>query len=330
MKLRIEDRNKIRQFLTSNLDLSSKARFHFEIKVSTDIPIMTDLIIENNEKRYFVTISRKTTWDDLAHLALIRELEGKSNEYLLSGRLIPDSIKRTAERIDIKPIMLPEDIFIIKETMKPRGKITSDKAWKIILNLIKNQPCSIRSISLSEGISYGWTHNVISNLVVRGSINKHGNHVGISNIDDIWNAVAWERPLKDLIESEIVTSFDSIHDLARTLTDWSERKNIDLAITSYMSATLYFGYGIRSDILHCYVSGEKARKNLVEEFDSGLEKGIKIIMLKPDRDLMKESVKKDSIRITSLEQTLLDLGSMGFPARDLLDEVVKVYGADSK
>ena len=144
------------------------------------------------------------------------------------------------------------------------------------------------------------------------------------------NAIAWERPLRDSVEYEITTSFTSTHDLAITLTDWSERRGSPAVMCAYIAATLNFGLGLRSDLVHCYIDDPSTINAVRREFSSDMTNGIKLKVLKPDRNVHEGSVIMDRIRITSREQTFLDIAGLGYSGRDLLLELVKLYGAHSK
>lgn len=329
MKSRTKDNDLLKEILRKDLQLSDRARFHFELQISRDYRIKSDIVIEDGGRRIFVELSRTASWDKLSHILLIRGLAEDKSEILLACRLIPDSIQRAADQLEINTFHLPDNLFIRKDNLRPRGKITSEKAWKIILHLIEKQPCSIRSISTTENISYGWTHGVITNLISREIVNQRGNLVEIADMSGLLNAVAWERPLKDLEEFEIITPFDSTHDLSRTLTSWSEKRGSPVIQCAYTAATLHFGLGLRSDLVHCYIEDRGTRDIVRNEFYSGNGDGIKLKVLKPDRNVIDDSVIIDGIRITSKKNTVLDLAGLGYPGRDLLDEVVKLYGADS-
>lgn len=329
MKTRDRDENLLKEVLIKNLDLTSRARFHFETPISNDLPVRIDILIEDVKRKVLVELCHTASWEKLSHLLLARELEINVTDTIVAGRIIPDSIQRGAGQLKIDVIHLPENIFIQKENKRPRGKLTSEKAWRIILHLIERSPCSIRSISRSEGISYGWTHGVITNLISRDIVDRKNNLIEIADQDNLLNAVAWERPLKDLEDFEIVTSFDSTHDLARTLTDWSERRRFPAVMCAYIASNLHFGLGIRSDLVQCYISDIETREIIRNEFSSNNDKGIKLKIFNPDRDVNDDSIVIDGIRITSKEQTVLDIAGLGYSGKDLLIEMVKNYGADS-
>ena len=122
MKYREKDTELLKEILREELHLSNKAGFYFEIPVSNDFPVRADIVIEDRKKRILIELCRTASWDKLSHLLLVRDLDQRSDEVIMAGKLIPDSIKRAAEKLNVGILHLPEDIFIIKENLRPRGK----------------------------------------------------------------------------------------------------------------------------------------------------------------------------------------------------------------
>lgn len=329
MTVRSKDIELLRETLRKELLLSNRARFHLDIRVSTEYPVRVDLMIEEGDKRIIVEFCRTASWDKLSHLLLVKELDKNVSKVILAGRLFPDSILRAAKLLKVGIIQLPDNIFIQKDNLRPRGKLTSEKAWKIILYLFEKGPCSIRSISKSNNISYGWTHGVITNLIARDFVDQNGNLVKITDMQGLLNAVAWERPLKELEKTEITTSFYSTNDLARTLTAWAERRGSTVVMCAYIASTLHFGLGVRSDMVQCYIDDMGTMETVRREFSSEIKNGIKLKIYKPDRNVLDNSLTMDKIRITSKDQTVLDIAGLGYSGRDLLLEMVRSYGANS-
>ena len=329
MKISEKDKEELKEFLKEELGLSIRSMFYFDMRISSEFSVRADLLIGDGDRRIVIGLFHKPSWDSLAQLLLIRELDKNLNEIMVASKIVPDSIRKGADHLKIGILDLPNDIFIEKETRRPRGKLTSEKAWRIIIHLMRKGPCSIRSISISEDISYGWTHGVITNLISRGLVERRGDLVELTNLMDLMNAAAWERPLKDMESYEIHTSFDSPHDLARTLSDWSERRGDPVVITAYMAATLQFGLGRRGDLIHCYADDERTRKIIKREFSGDMKDGVRLKVLLPDRDVISRSEVNDGVRVSSREQTLLDVAGLGYSGRDLLIEMVRTYGANS-
>ena len=323
------DMEAIKRLLLDKVDIGSETRFMFNNKMSNEYPVSSDLMIVSKNKTIFVEIGYTASWKDLSNLLLLRELYHDPCHLVLISKVIPDHIKRSAIDLKIEMISLPEDVLVRKVDKRPNGKITSEKAWKVILALLKLGPCSIRSISIAENISYGWTYGVIGNLISRNIVDRINNKVKIVNTKDLFNAVSWERPFKDLEKVQIRTSFESSHDLSRTLTSWAQEKGEVLVMCGYSAASLQYGYGVRSDMVQCYIPEERTLKSLQREFSVEGPVSVTINIFKPDRNISDSAVVMDEILVTSREQTLLDVAGMGFSGLDLLDHMVREYAADS-
>lgn len=320
--------------LKAKLELSSNASFQFERPLFNRYSIGPDLIIEDNNRIFIVEFKQKASWNALAQLTLYQRLLDSPNITLvLAARVIPDNIREAADRIHIIILQLPYGVPVQKDEYKPRGKFTSEKAWIIITYLLKERVCSIRSISQSENISYGWTHSVIKNLISRGIVEQRQNVVELVNIEGLINAVAWERPINDLKLGEINTSFEDHHNLARTLTQLSESWESDLVLGVYTAATLHYGYGIRHDVIYCYVSSNETFDRINKEIgekETAFTNRVKLIVLKSDRDVFRNAQIIDGVKVTSPEQTLLDVAGLGYSSKDIINDMVKKYGSNSR
>ncbi|MCK5774192.1 MAG: hypothetical protein KAH57_10430 [Thermoplasmata archaeon] len=319
----------IKKLLLYKLDIGKGARFQFNRKLSNEYPVPSNLIIESTEKTVFVEIVHTTSWKNLSNLLLLENLNNTPSRLVIISRIFPDHIRRSAKILKIELIPLPEDVLVIKNDKRPSGKITSEKAWRIILALMRLGPCSIRRISVSENISYGWTYGVIGNLISRNIVDRINNKVEITNTKDLFNAVAWERPFKELEKLQIRTSFESSHDLSRTLTSWAHDRGDLLVMCGYSAASIQYGYGVRNDLIQCYVPDDGTLKALEREFSVDDTDGVTIIVFKPDRNVSDSAVIVDEVLVTNRYQTLLDVAGMGFSGYDLLDSMVREYGTDS-
>ena len=331
MKLLGDDVETIKELIRHELKLGNKADFQFERYLSNEFPIAPDIQIKDKNKIYYVEIKRKASWDVISRLLLYQKLQNESASIVLAAKVIPNSIRLAANKAGVILIQLTHDVEVKKKDYKPRGKLTSEKAWKIVMHLIKVKRCSIRSISQDEDISYAWTHGVVKNLISRGIVIQKGNIIELADVKSLLNAVAWERPIKDLQWEEITTSFESTHDLAQTLTE-SYSEGIDRVIFAvYTAATLQFGYGVRSDTVYCYATSGKVVRDIKKEYSSvDPKEGIKLIILKPDRIILDHSNKIiNGVLVTSREQTLLDVAGLGYSGRDLLNNMVEQYGTNS-
>jgi len=331
MKLTPKESSELISIFRNEINLSPNAKIQYEKVLNNRYPIRADIKITDRKKVYLIDITHTATWERLSRLLLYHELSKNPSIVILAAKVIPESIYSAAAELNIRIIQLPHDISVSQTDVKPRGKITSEKAWKIITYMIKSGPCSIRSISQEQNVSYAWTHNTVKNLLSRGIVNKKGNLVEIGDVKGLLDAVAWERSLKDLQIDEIITSFDSTHELAKTLTRASEKWDKSIVFAAYISGTLQFGYGVRSDLVYCYVSSKDYAEILRNNYQNiRLVEGVKIIVLKADRDVFTNAEIIDGVKITSRSQTLLDVAGLGYSGRDLLNHMVEQYGTNSR
>jgi hypothetical protein len=327
MKLTPKNSPALESIIRQGLNVSEASTLIHNYLLNEKYNLRPDALIRDGGQLYIVEITHTATWETISRLLLFQRLSGERPEIALAAKIIPETLYSAARELGVKLIHLPHDISVDYERTTPRGKITSKKAWKVITHLIRTGPCSIRSISQEENVSYAWTHKTIKSLLSRGIISQRGNNVEISDLETLFNAIAWERPLKSLQIDEITTSLSSTHDLAQTLTRAAEGWDKQIALAAYTAAAYQFGYGIRSDLVYCYVSTRQIGAILRNEFhDARLESGIKIIVLLSDRDVFADGDITDGVKITSRTQTLLDVAGLGYSGRDLLNNMVEQYG----
>ena len=330
MKLNPKDSVALEKLIRRELGLSERAGVKFENRISDRFPVKADIQIKDKNETYIVEIKHTASLDALSHLLLYQRLIGKTAKTVIAAKVISDTIHEAAKEIDAEVIQLPHDIVVSQSNVKPRGKITSDKAWKVISHIIREGPCSIRSASKEENVSYAWTHRTVKSLLARGIVKQEGYEVEIADINDLLNAIAWERPLKDLQIDEISTSFESTHELAKTITRSLEDWNQKVVFGVYTAATLQFGYGVRRDAVYCYVSSKDTAEVLRDNYqDAKLKRVVKIIVLQSDRDVFTNAEIIDGVKITPRRQTILDVAGLGYSGRDLLNNMVEQYGTDS-
>jgi len=128
--------------------------------------------------------------------------------------VIPPREEVIAKKVDISFVLLPHTIRS-STSIDTNGiankniKITSDKSWKVVARLLKEQTTSIRQLALKEHVSYGWAHATIQSLINQGIVIRKEKYVCISDINKLLNGVAWERPFENLRAEEINIEYDS-------------------------------------------------------------------------------------------------------------------------
>jgi len=319
----IENRDNIKEILEKELNISRNSFYSFDQRIEPT-SIGPDITIQDGGVVYYINVNRKADWNSIARLFLFRELGEKNARLVLMSRVIPSSIHNQTGRIGVTLINLPRSFNIKDDEKRTHGKVTSVLAWKLIYGLIVSDNRSIRDLSRTEKVSYAWSHQVIDNLITQGIAERNGNRVYLKNLPSLLNAVAWERPFNKLEMERIVTDFDSTMDLARTISGSDPRDN--LIFCGYLAATLHFGIGIRSDLIQAYILDNDTIDQIRSDYSNNSKRGVSLYLYSPDRDIGKGSLTRSGVRITSREQTVLDLAGMGYQSRDVLDPVVKKIG----
>ncbi len=321
MDKKVTKSDEISSLLVSLLGLSGDARQ----EPVEEMGVRPDLVFRDGNKWYVVEVVNTASVEKLAQLVLYQRLmENRRNtHFVLAAKVIPTSVLEIAAKVGVEIVNLPRGIPIAQEREAQRAKLTTEKAWRVPSRLLKDKACSIRQIALKEGLSYGWAHAVVKRMLTRGIAVQKGSLVEITDVNALFDAAAWERPLADLrigaVKSTIKGSYEAAETLTRTAREW----NMPLSFTAYTAASLYVGYGARHDSVYCYVSNKDAFLELKREMGEG--KGIEIIYFSADRDVFTKSQNKEGVQVVSPDQTLLDLAGLGYSARDFALEMVKRY-----
>jgi hypothetical protein len=343
MSLGINERLVLENVLRELMGLGNAATFEFETNLFTKEPfqLFADLYIRDVDKVYLVEIDRRATVDKLSRLTLMEELVQKAGEkegtdeapreihMVLAAKVIPGSVKDMAEMVGITVVQLPRHLAISDSTTvsEPHGKVTTEKAWRIVTRILKERISSIRQLAMKENVSYAWAHRTVNRLIQRGVLARKNNLVNIDDLNSLMNAVAWERPLKEMQAGLAQTSFTDVDDCAETFSRTMNSWAFDIAFSAYTSGTHYIGRGARHDRVYCYIRDDNVLRTLMEEFNVLDEGGVKCVLYLPDRDVFNDSREIDGVRITSPAQTLLDLAGLGYPARDMAMAMVSGYAS---
>ena len=316
---------------SNSTDTNIKTLYEYN---SLDLPFRPDIVLEENDSIYFIEIKSKATIDSIARMNLLRDLllqnenTRRNINIVIAAKSFSEREKRLMNQLNIIMVKLPWSLKsnLNKQFNSKGPRITSDKSWKIVSRLLKEKKTSIRQLSILEDVSYGWAHKIIQTLIQQNIVKQDYNHVSISNVDKLLNGVAWERPLTNLKSNEIQIPFTDSTYAAEEITEaFALQDNIPVGFTSYTAATLYTGYGVRSDAVYLYLKDEHI-DYFREIFESPSTNGIKAIIYRPDRDVFQDTLEKEGIRMVSASQTLLDLAGMGYSSMDITKEMVLMYG----
>jgi len=289
----------------------------------TLIDSKTLAIVELENRASLMKLSR------LALLSRLREPGNKSIRLVLAVKSASEDLRGIAENAGIEIVNLPKDYRLNSTAEKKSGramKITTEKSWRIISRLIKEQPTSIRNLSILEGVSYGWSHAVCDHLLEQGIVQREGARIVVVNPDLLINGISWERPTKRLVVKEIQTDLDDVFDGAKEITGALKDLEEDHAFTGELAGTIYTGHAVRFDRLQIYASATSL-ESLVNIYSNKDGRGLTLQILSPDRDIWSAVRTIDDIMVVSPAHTLLDLAGMGYGAMDLTKALLRTYAS---
>lgn len=330
------------RFLHYKLHLSETARvLHERFERRVDPIFKPDLLIEDHGSIFFIIMRRKFSYGDIAKLQFLNDFNNKRQgeilNYLgLESRYDVIIVGLTvyfgsdiAEYVltdGLNVITIPAELYtnLHPPHRSPLPKLSSESSFKVILSLLKLKSASILEISKHSGVSYPWTHGVVLRLMQIGGVSRHTGFVSISNMDTILDAISYERPFVSLIYREISVEMDDALELGTLITSMSNELKIHPVFTYLTAAAIRDRINIKRDIAYAYIT--KAESTALSDILPVSKKGkIKLALLLPDREILKDSEELKGIRIASEEQTILDLISGGIPYRDVAKRTIERY-----
>ena len=331
-------RSDILQFLRYRLDLTEEAQIISEPQsVRSDAIFKADFLISDGGRILFVIIKRRLSFGDLARIKFLQDfnINFELNHYLRidSNKKIEvvaltvyysRDVEEYFVRNELNVLTVPPELYrvISPEHKVLIPKLSSGPSFKVIYTLLELRSASIAEISRISGVSYGWTHAVISRLIQVGGVNRHSGFISVSNIERILDSIAYERPLKSLVFKEVYVDYDNALDLSREITALAEIMQIHPVFTSYTASSVRDKYNVRHDNAVLYLS--KAEFSAIAERIPVNPNGkIRLTALIPDRDVQQKTEVIYGINVASEEQTLLDLISGGISTREIVLRLVE-------
>ena len=330
--------NEIFEIICAKLNLSYNAIVIKEpILKDTWGAFEPDMLIKDGNHRFLVEIKSKTNVNAIAHLVLLKEILQKQDKndtnthLVIAAKFIAHDIEEIAEQVGVHLLTIPRNLRLPDYKPAPapgKVKITSEKSWKIVSRLLKEKVTSIRQLSIIENISYGWAHATVQSLIGQGIVTKKGNYVTISDVNKLLNGISWERPFENLLVKEINVEYHDATKAARELSHMLDNIGIKFAFTSYTAGGLYTGYAVRHDSIYLYIKKDKIDffTEAFQCYETAEDKGIKVRIYVPDRNVFYDAVEKEGIKIVSPAQALLDLAGMGYSGMDITKAMVEKYG----
>jgi hypothetical protein len=327
------EENLILEHIKRELDISDNASVSWNVPVLEGQPFMADLVIEDYAKKYIIEIKSRLTIDTIGRQIVLKKLlqsyESRNQyaEFVIASKFISPESEKIAHSCDIRIIPLPYRSNIPesgKSDVRRIEKISSVKAWKIVIALLTEKESSIRHIAMKANVSYSWTHATVKSLVAKGIVAEVNNYITLQDIPKLLNGIAWERPFEKLFYSEVTFPENDAMSAARTITRMCNSQDIDCGFTSSTAGAIYTKYGFRHDAVYMYIRKDNLDP-FVRSFDTADTRGIKVRVYKPDRDVFSDTRYTGEIRLVSPAQALLDLAGLGYSGRDLTLKLVENY-----
>jgi hypothetical protein len=330
------------ELLRTELGFSENAVIKHGSTLKDKYPLQFDLIIEDGRKTYVIELKRIVRLDGLSQLGLLKLLLNANDtstyenlpyntEFFIVGKRITQEAAEAAEKIGIRFIKLPADMYPEEAHNKPGAlsmKLTSPMSWQVVSHLLKIKETSIRHLSIESKVSYGWTHATVQALVSKGiaSASDAGGYVKITDINKLLNGIAWERPFEKLLAQEFRIAANSATALAKEISFVCDEQQIPCSFTSFTAGELYTGYSARHDSVYLYLE-KKNMAELVGMFDMQTRGGLAVRIYRPDRNVFKDRRKSsaENIWLVSPAQALLDCAGLGYAGRDLTLKLVALY-----
>jgi hypothetical protein len=291
-----------------------------------------DLIVVSDDRSFVVEVKQRLTTDHVARALLVkRMLEVEASPYpnpelVLIAKRIPSKVRSVADEVGVHVLRLDSEVqlpFSSSDRPSRVSKVSHWKSWRVTAELIRSGSTSIRQLSISSGVSYGWTHATVRHLVEMGVAKRGDEGVNIEDIERLFDGVAWERPLSNLLVRRFPVAGEDHMEVARDIEDAMGDWDIEHAFTGFTAGGLYTGYGQRFDRLYIYLD-----PSAVERVEGSLSEGgggIELMVYAPDRDVWRDIGPVEGITLASPSQTLLDLIGLGYGARTLAREMWRYH-----
>jgi hypothetical protein len=270
----------------------------------------------------------------VAQLALYQALWERADPHakvtpVLVARSAPAAVRELLTQIGGTLVEVPPGLLPPADVPTGLTPLTTEKAWKVFTTLLRLRVArGVRPLGQESGVSAGWVHRTVNELVARGIAQKGEEGIVLADPRKILDVVAFERPLKSIQTEIIPTDYVNAHEAAVEITRILSRPRADLGPIAFgfgghTAAGLYTGYAHRQDRVDLYIDDPDFRPYVA---GAGTEHGVRIHVLKPDRGIAAGSETVDDVRLVSRDLALLDVAGLGYAARDVALKLLESYG----
>lgn len=280
-----------------------------------------DLILEHDSSVYIIGIKlTRATMRTVYKLVLYAKAVGQrySTQKVLM-KLYAPAIAADAKAAFIKAGGSFQRLAPARRTATETVKISSPGSWKVACFFLKHE-ATVNQASVKTGISYPWARSVAKKLVGLGAFVGRSRKLAVADLDALFRAVAWERPINSLKVQEFKSAFDDEGDALRALYSNVEGIVPASACALFTAADLYLEGFPSGGCIQLYADENAAR---VVKSLTGEGRGISFQIYRPDRELDIRSL--GNIRVVSMEQAILDLAGLGSAGADAARILVDKY-----
>lgn len=286
--------------------------------------VRVDAVLRTRTHAYVVEArSRPARPEDVAWVAFARQLlaRAEKDRVVVAVLVVPGAghhVRQLAaeagvELLEVSPALLPRDSERIGST-----PLATEQSWAVVVALLKFQRVpGVRELARRAGVSVGWTHRVVTELVARRALAHRGALLVLDGATPVLDAVASERPLSGLEVAHVDTGFERPEDLALHLTlgsrDLPAHEKPDVCVGGTTAAAWYTGYLIQRDRFDVYSEDPQPLEGLFR----GRSGGLRLRVHEPDRKLGPGSTILGGLPAVRREQALLDVAGTGLAFRDL-------------
>ncbi len=283
-----------------------------------------DIILEHDKAVYIIGIKlTRATLQTVFKLVLYgKAVAQRYSDQKVYLKLYAPSIAADAKASFIKAGGSFQKLGSARRGAADAVKISSPGSWKVVCYFLRNDGSTTNQASVNTGVSYPWTRSVVKRLVEAGAFSDEGRKVCVTDLDALFKAVAWERPINSLKGLGFRSAFEDEREALRELYSNIEGIIPKSACTLFTAADLYLEGVASGGCIQLYADENAARvvKSLMGEGN-----GVSFQVYNPDRDLDAETYAIDDVRVVSIEQTILDLAGLGATGADAAKVLVKKY-----
>jgi len=309
----------------SVIDVLKKAHPDSSIETLSNDFDSYDLILEHDRAVYIIGIKlTRATRQTVFKLILY----GKAVAQRYSDRKVYLKLYAPSMAPDAKAYFLKAGGSFQKLGSARRGaaanpvKITSPGSWKVVCYFLKNDGSTTNQASVKAGVSYPWTRSVVKKLVELGALDDKGRKVRVVDLDALFKAVAWERPINGIKSLQFRGAYADEREALNELYSNVEGIVPKSACTLFTAADLYLEGAASGGCIQLYADENAAQviKSLMGEGE-----GVSFQIYNPDRDLEDDIYEIDGLRVVSMEQAILDLAGLGSAGADSAKILVEKY-----